>query len=161
MGRLIMEYKMFEKIKLTDGRSGTIVDKMGSDFVVDIGEKEEEYETILITQDEIDNTDNVELILKEYVGKIITITSASTGLIYSGKAVELQGPDESDSGEPEIGINYAGGITMFPLSDIENNEIYDKPNMHMDVYEGECPAMGWDESEQDTSKDCGGCCEIL
>ena len=43
----------------------------------------------------------------------------------------------------------------------EKQKNYDESKMHIDVYEGEDPAMGWDESEQDESKDCCGCCEVL
>ena len=60
------------------------------------------------------------MIRKEYMGKEIRIISKTNGIEYTGKAVELQSPEESESGELEIGINYAGGITMFPESDIKS-----------------------------------------
>ena len=43
-----MEYQIFDRVKLKDGRSGTIMDMMGPDFVVDIGQSDEEYDTILV-----------------------------------------------------------------------------------------------------------------
>ena len=43
-------------------------------------------------------------IKREYLGKKIKIIS-SDGLEYTGKAVELQGPEETTSGEAELGIN--------------------------------------------------------
>jgi hypothetical protein len=62
------------------------------------------------------------MIKGEYIGKNIKITT-SDGCEYTGKAVELQGSEETESGEPEIGINYAGGITMFEESIIESIEV--------------------------------------
>ena len=61
-------------------------------------------------------------IKREYLGKKIKIIS-SDGLEYTGKAVELQGPEETTSGEVELGINYAGGIRMFTENDIDAIEV--------------------------------------
>lgn len=49
-----MEYQIFDKVKLKDGRDGTIMDKMGPDFVVDVGQTDEEYDTILVKPEEIE-----------------------------------------------------------------------------------------------------------
>lgn len=49
-----MEYQIFDRVKLKDGRSGTIMDMMGLDFVVDIGQSDEEYDTILVKPEEIE-----------------------------------------------------------------------------------------------------------
>jgi len=65
------------------------------------------------------------IIKAEYLGKKVKLTD-TYGKEYAGKAVELQGPEESESGEPEIGINYAGGITMFAESDLESIEVIEK-----------------------------------
>lgn len=37
----------------------------------------------------------------------------------------------------------------------------EKNKNYTDPYNGIDPGMGWDESEQDDSKDCCGCCEEL
>nr|DAU50097.1 MAG TPA: hypothetical protein [Caudoviricetes sp.] len=50
-----MEYQIFDKVKLKDGRDGTIIDKMGPDFVVDVGQTDEEYDTILVKPEEIED----------------------------------------------------------------------------------------------------------
>lgn len=50
-----MEYQIFDRVKLKDGRSGTIMDMMGPDFVVDIGKSDEEYDTILVKPEEIED----------------------------------------------------------------------------------------------------------
>lgn len=65
------------------------------------------------------------MIKSEYIGKKVKITTAD-GLEYTGKAVEIEGPEETESGELEIGINYAGGITMIAESDIESMEVFEK-----------------------------------
>lgn len=65
------------------------------------------------------------IIKPEYIGKKIKITDAY-GKTYTGKAVELEGPEETESGEPEIGINFAGGISMFPESELESIEVVEK-----------------------------------
>lgn len=61
-------------------------------------------------------------IKREYLGKKIKIISTN-GLKFTGKAVELQGPEETTSGEIELGIQYAGGIRMFTEDDIESIEV--------------------------------------
>ena len=65
------------------------------------------------------------MIKAEYLGKKVKLTDAY-GKEYAGKVVELEGPEESESGEPEIGINYAGGITMFAESELEAIEVIEK-----------------------------------
>ena len=62
------------------------------------------------------------IIKAEYLGKTVRITDVS-GKEYAGKVAELEGPEESTSGEPEIGIHYAGGITMFAESDLKAIEL--------------------------------------
>jgi len=47
-------YKEFDDIKLKDGRSGIIVDFLGPDYIVDVGENEQEFDTILVTEEEIE-----------------------------------------------------------------------------------------------------------
>ena len=49
-----MLYRQFDEIKLKDGRQGTIVDTMGPDYVVDIGEDESEFDTIIVKPEEIE-----------------------------------------------------------------------------------------------------------
>ena len=46
-------YQIFDEVKLKDGRQGTIVDTMGSDYIVDIGEDETEFDTIIAKPEEI------------------------------------------------------------------------------------------------------------
>ena len=58
----------------------------------------------------------------EYLGKKVRLTD-TYGKEYAGKVVELEGPEETESGEPEIGINYAGGIRMFTENDIDAIEV--------------------------------------
>lgn len=65
------------------------------------------------------------IIKTEYMGKKVKITDAD-GKEYAGKVVEMEGPEESESGEHEIGINYAGGITMFAESELEAIEVIEK-----------------------------------
>lgn len=64
------------------------------------------------------------MIRAEYLGHIVRIVDID-GRIWKGKAVELEGPEESTSGEVEIGINFAGGITMFAEGEIAELRIMD------------------------------------
>ncbi len=48
-----MKHELYEKIKLKDGRSATIVDTLGSDYIVDIN-NDGEYETEMIRETEIE-----------------------------------------------------------------------------------------------------------
>lgn len=49
-----MAYKQFDEVKLKDGRAGTIMDTMGPDYIIDVGETEEDYETIMVKPEEIE-----------------------------------------------------------------------------------------------------------
>lgn len=60
----------------------------------------------------------------EYVRKKIRIVD-TYGNKFEGKVVELEGPEETERNEPEIGINYAGGIRMFAENDIDLIEVLD------------------------------------
>lgn len=48
---------------------------------------------------------------KEYIGKVISITTID-GLVYTGKVVELDGTEVSESHELEIDIDFAGGMMI-------------------------------------------------
>lgn len=65
------------------------------------------------------------IIKSEYMGKKVKILTAD-GQEYSGKVVEMEGPEATESGEPEIGINYAGGIRMFAESELDGIELLKK-----------------------------------
>lgn len=65
------------------------------------------------------------MIKTEYLGHVARIIDMD-GRIWSGKVVELEGPEESDSGKIELGIDYAGGITMFTESEIIELRILDE-----------------------------------
>lgn len=49
------ELKAYEDVKLEDGREGTIVEILGDQrgFLVDVGSSPRDWETILVTRDEI------------------------------------------------------------------------------------------------------------
>ena len=65
------------------------------------------------------------LIKEEYIGKILKIVDTS-GKEYIGKAVELDYPRDSFSGEMEIGINNGEhSIIMFRETNIKSIR-YDK-----------------------------------
>lgn len=42
------------KIKLKDGREGTIVEVLGSDYIVDVGNSPKDWDTIFVKADEIE-----------------------------------------------------------------------------------------------------------
>ena len=65
------------------------------------------------------------MIRAEHLGYIVRIVDID-GRIWKGKVVELEGPEDSDSGEIELGIDYAGGITMFAESEIAELRIMDE-----------------------------------
>lgn len=64
------------------------------------------------------------MIRAEHLGHIVRILDIDSKA-WRGKVVELVGPEESTSGEVEIGINFAGGITMFAESEIAELRIMD------------------------------------
>lgn len=65
------------------------------------------------------------MIKTEYLGHVVRIIDID-GKMWSGKVVELEGPEESDSGKIELGIDYAGGNTMFTESEIIELRILDE-----------------------------------
>lgn len=46
-------YKEFDRVKLKDGRIGTVMDYAGPDYVVDVGKSEKDYDTIMVKPEEI------------------------------------------------------------------------------------------------------------
>lgn len=49
-----MKYKLYDAIELKDGKTGCIVECTGdSGYIVDVGESEKDWETIIITEDKI------------------------------------------------------------------------------------------------------------
>ena len=64
------------------------------------------------------------MIRAEHLGHIVRIVDVD-GKAWKGKVVELVGPEDSDSGEIELGIDYAGGITMFAESEIAELRVMD------------------------------------
>ena len=58
-------------------------------------------------------------IKNEYYGKKVNILCTDEEKI-SGKVEMIETPEESASGEYEIGIGYANGITMIPENEIES-----------------------------------------
>ena len=64
------------------------------------------------------------MIRAEHLGHIVRILDIDSKA-WRGKVVELVGPEESTSGEVEIGINFAGGITMLAESEIAELRIMD------------------------------------
>lgn len=64
------------------------------------------------------------MIRAEHLGHIMRIVDVD-GKVWKGKVVELVGPEDSDSGEIELGIDYAGGITMFAKSEIAELRVMD------------------------------------
>lgn len=47
-------YKEFDRVKLKDGRIGTVMDHAGPDYVVDVGKSEKDYDTIMVKPEEIE-----------------------------------------------------------------------------------------------------------
>ena len=57
-------------------------------------------------------------IKNEFYGEKVNIV-CTDGTKFSGCVEMLETPEESDSGELEIGIGYASGITMIKESEID------------------------------------------
>lgn len=65
------------------------------------------------------------MIRAEHLGHTVRIVDVD-GKGWKGKVVELEGPEDSESGEIELGIDYADGITMFTESEIVELSILDE-----------------------------------
>ena len=50
----------YKQIQLKDGRKGIITDYFGSDYIVDIGSSPEDWDTILVKPEEIEENSIVE-----------------------------------------------------------------------------------------------------
>lgn len=53
-GGVGLEHKQYDRIKLKDGREGTIVEVLGPDYIVDVGSSPKDWDTILVKADEIE-----------------------------------------------------------------------------------------------------------
>ncbi len=49
-----MEHKQYDRIKLKDDREETIIEALGSDYIVDVGSSPKDWDTILVKADEIE-----------------------------------------------------------------------------------------------------------
>ena len=49
----IIEYELYTLVRLRDMSIGTIVDRMGNDYIVDTGHSEADWKTIFVHPDEI------------------------------------------------------------------------------------------------------------
>ena len=47
------EYELFTRVRLRDLSVATIVDRLGPDYIVDIGSNESDWDTVQISADEI------------------------------------------------------------------------------------------------------------
>ena len=50
----MMEIGLFDVIKLKNGQEASVVDRCGSDLIVDIGDNPSNYDTITISPDEVE-----------------------------------------------------------------------------------------------------------
>ena len=49
-----MKYKEFDIVIIKDGRIGTIMDSIGPDYIVDVGDNDHDYDTIIVKPTEIE-----------------------------------------------------------------------------------------------------------
>lgn len=55
-----MERKLYEIVKLKDGREAVIVEVLGSEnYIADVGDSPEDWDTIFIKESDIDMIDNI------------------------------------------------------------------------------------------------------
>ena len=62
-----MEHKQYDKIKLKDGREGTIVEVLGPDYIVDVGSSPKDWDTIFVKAEEIEEQHKTSLHEKRVV----------------------------------------------------------------------------------------------
>ena len=55
-----MKYKKYTKVVLADGRTATVVEYLGDDYVVDV-DLSDDYDTILVKDEEIKGVDTLDL----------------------------------------------------------------------------------------------------
>lgn len=66
------EYELFTRVRLRDFSVVTIVDRLGSDYIVDIGNNESDWDTVQISSDEVVCKAVFE---KEQIRKFVEVTS--------------------------------------------------------------------------------------
>ena len=67
-----LEYELFTRVRLRDLSVATIVDRLGPDYIVDIGSNESDWDTVQISADEIVCRAIFE---KEQIRKFVEVTS--------------------------------------------------------------------------------------
>lgn len=86
------EYELYTRVRLRDMSVGTIVDRMGSDYVVDIGHSEKDWDTIIVHPEEIVCRAVFD---KEFIRKKVIVT-ASDGKEHKGIVDDIY-HDEDDA----------------------------------------------------------------
>ena len=88
------EYELYTRVRLRDFSVATIVDRLGPDYIVDIGNNESDWDTVQISADEIVCRAVFE---KEQIRKFVEVTSID-GDTVAGIVDDIWYGDEDEEG---------------------------------------------------------------
>lgn len=88
------EYELYTRVRLRDFSVATVVDRLGPDYIVDIGSDESDWDTIEISTDEIVCKAVFE---KEQIRKFVEVTSID-GDTVAGIVDDIWHEDEDEEG---------------------------------------------------------------
>ena len=88
------EYELYTRVRLRDLSVATIVDRLGPDYIVDIGNNESDWDTVQISADEIVCKAVFE---KEHIRKFVEVTSID-GDTVAGIVDDIWYEDEVEEG---------------------------------------------------------------
>lgn len=49
----------YTRVTLKDGRSGVVVDRLGNDYVVEVGTSPDDWDTVLVKPEDLEATDSL------------------------------------------------------------------------------------------------------
>ena len=117
------EYELFTNVRLRDMSVGTIVDRMGSDYVVDTGHSEKDWDTIIVHPDEIVCRVVFD---KEFIRKKVVIT-ATDGKEHRGIVDDIYHDEDDAEGVLRLLLTWkeVDGMIEFYEHEIQQIKLLD------------------------------------
>lgn len=124
----VIEYELYTLVRLRDMSVGTIVDRMGNDYIVDTGHSEADWETIIVHPNEIVCKAVFD---KELIRKKVVIT-AIDGKEYKGIVDDIYHDEEDAEGVLSLLLIWkeVNGMIAFHEQEIQQIKLLDYEEEH-------------------------------
>ena len=124
----VIEYELYTCVRLRDMSVGTIVDRMGNDYIVDTGHSEADWKTIIVHPDEIVCKAVFD---KELIRKKVVITDID-GKEYKGIVDAIYHDEEDAEGVLSLLLIWkeVNGMIAFREQEIQQIKLLDYEEDH-------------------------------